>query len=118
MLENENINLFASHLCYGRISEILFGELESLDDLITKMGTTKDGFKISGVDEPHIFKQRLESFREFLKTEFPEFTEEDILMFDKYFHKFKMIYEWTSAQYFLAAMEYESREKNLMNSNK
>lgn len=111
MLKNENINLFASHLCYGRLSEILFGELESLDDLITKMGTTKDGFKISGVDEPHIFKQRLESFREFLKTEFPEFTEEDILTFSNLFQKFKKIYEWHGVEYLLAAMEYESRKK-------
>jgi len=102
----------ASGSCFGRISESVFCDLKSLDDLITKMGTTKDGYKISGVGEPDGFKSRLKSFKEFLKKELPEFTEEDILKFDKHFQKFRKIYEWDGAGYFLNAMEYEARNNS------
>ena len=95
--------------CFGRISESVFSDLKSLDDLIIKMGTTKDGYKISGVGEPNDFKSRLVYFKEYLKKELPEFTEEDILKFDKHFQKFRNIYEWYGAEYFLTAMEYEVR---------
>ena len=95
--------------CFGRISESIFNDLKSLDDLIIKMGTTKDGYKISGVGEPDDFKSRMKYFKEFLKKELPEFTEEDILNFDKHFHKFRKIYEWYGAEYLLTAMEYEAR---------
>jgi|GEM_PF-4549337 hypothetical protein len=95
--------------CFGRISESVFNDLKSLDDLIIKMGTTKDGYKISGVGEPDDFKSRMKYFKEFLKKELPEFTEEDILKFDKHFQKFRKIYEWYGAEYFLTAMEYEAR---------
>lgn len=94
---------------FGRISESVFNDLKSLDDLITKMGTTKDGYKIIGVGEPDDFKSRLKYFKEFLKKELPEFTEEDILKFDKHFQKFRKIYEWYGVEYFLTAMEYEVR---------
>ena len=95
--------------CFGRISESVFSDLKSLDDLITKMGTTKDGYKISGVGEPDYFKLQLKYFKDFLKRELPEFTKEDILKFDKHFQKFVKIYEWYGAEYFLTAMEYEAR---------
>jgi hypothetical protein len=94
---------------FGRISESFFSELKSLDDLITKMGTTTDGYKISDVGEPDVFKSRMAHFKEFLRRELPEFTEEEILKFDKYFQKFRKIYDWYSAEYFLTAMEYEVR---------
>lgn len=95
--------------CFGRISESVFSDLKSLDDLITQMGTNKDGCKNIGVGEPDDFKSRLRYFKEFLKKELPEFTEEDILKFDKHFQKFRKIYEWYGAEYFLTAMEYEAR---------
>lgn len=95
--------------CFGRISESVFSDLKSLDDLITKMGTTKDGYKISGVGELDDFKSRMKYFKEFLKKELPEFSDEDILKFDKHFQKFRKIYEWYSVEYFLTAMEYEVR---------
>lgn len=98
-----------SDSCFGRISESVFSGLKSLDDLITKMGTTKDGYKNIGVGEPDDFKSRLRYFKEFLKKELPEFTEEDILKFDKHFQKFRKIYGWYGAEYFLTAMEYEVR---------
>ena len=95
--------------CFGRISESVFSDLKSLDDLITKMGTTKDGYKISGVGEPDDFKSRLKYFKEFLKKDLPEFSEEEVLKFDKHFQKFRKIYEWYGAEYFLNAIEYEVR---------
>ena len=119
-IENENLdnpqktqlNIPAiSGSCFGRISESVFSDLKSLDDLIIKMGTTKDGYKISGVGEPDDFKSRMKYFKEFLKKELPEFTEEDILKFDKHFQKFRKIYEWYGAGYLLTAMEYEARNE-------
>lgn len=98
-----------SSSCFGRISESVFSDLKSLDDLITKMGTTKDGCKNIGVGEPDDFKSRLRYFKEFLKKELPDFTEEDILKFDKHFQKFRKIYNWNGCEYFLVAIEYESR---------
>lgn len=107
---NEALTIPAvSGSCFGRISESVFSDLKSLDDLITKMGTTKDGCKNISVGEPYDFKSRLRYFKEFLKKELPEFTEKDILKFDKHFQKFRKIYEWNGAEYFLTAMEYEVR---------
>lgn len=96
---------------FGRISDEVFNDLKSLDDLIIKMGTTKDGYKLSEVGEPNEFKSRFNYFKEHLKTEIPELTEEEILKFDKYYHKFKSVFVWYGAQYFLTALEYELRKK-------
>lgn len=96
---------------FGRISDKVFNDLKSLDDLIIKMGTTKDGYKLSEVGSPSEFKLRFKHFKEHLKKEIPELTEEEILKFDKYYHKFKSVFVWHGAQYFLAALEYELRKK-------
>ena len=97
---------------FGRISESVFGDLKSLDDLITKMSTTKDGYEICCIGEPDDFKLRFRYFKEFLKKEIPELTEKEILKFDKHFQKFKRIYEWYGVEYFLTAMEYEVRNNS------
>lgn len=100
--------------CFGRISEKNYSDLKSLDDLITKMGTTKEGFKIKEVGDPDDFKRRFKYFKEFLKKELPELSEEDILKFDNHFHKFRKIYEeWKGVDYFLTAMEYEVRASEM-----
>ena len=109
-IQKQQLNIAkVSDSCFARISEKVYSDLKSLDDLINKMGTTKEGFKISDVGEPADFKLRFNSFKEFLKKELPEFSEEDILKFDNYFHKFRNIYSWNGADYFLTAMEYEVR---------
>lgn len=97
--------------CFGRISENVFNNLKSLDDLIIKMRTTKNGNIVSSIEEPNIFKSRLKHFKQFLKKELPEFSEQEILKFDKYFYKLKKIYEWRDIEYFLAVIEYEIRNK-------
>lgn len=114
-MKKEQIIPITNNTCFGRISEKIFNNLQSLDDLITKMGTTKDGYKISGVGEVDDFKSRMVSFKDFLKKELPEFTEEEILKFDKYFQKFRKIYEWHSVEYFLTAMEYEIKNNKAIN---
>ncbi len=93
----------------NRISEKIFSDLKSLDDLIIKMGTTTEGLKLSDVGEPNDFKFRFKYFKEFLKEELPDLSNEEILKFDKYFYAFKQIYEWHGAHYFLTAIEYEVR---------
>lgn len=96
----------------GRISEDIFNDLKSLDDLITKMGTTENGRKIVGVDELEGFKVRLNGFRDFLNKELPSFTEPEILKIDKHFQKLKGLYGWYGVRYLLTAMEYEARIKH------
>ena len=96
--------------CLGRISDSVFNDLKSIDDLIIKMGTTKDGHKISGVGAPKDFKLRMGLFKEFLKKELPEFSEEEILKIDKHFHTIRKIYDWYGAEYFLTAIEYSIRD--------
>ena len=95
--------------CFGRISEKVFNELKSLDDLIEKMGTTKDGYKISGVGEPNDFKNRLEYYKQHLKTELPDFSIEELLKIDRHFQKLKKMYDWYGSDYMLTAIEYEVR---------
>jgi len=108
--ETDNSSLGAvSGSCFGRISENVFNELKSLDDLIEKMGTTKDGYKISGVGEPNDFKNRLKYYKKHLKTELPEFSIEELLKIDRYFHKLKKMYDWYGSDYMLTAIEYEVR---------
>lgn len=97
--------------CFGRINDAAFNNLTSLDDLIIKMGTTKDGQKVHGFGDPDSFKQRLSHFREYLKRELPEFSEEEILRIDLHFHKIKKIYEWYGSMDLLVALEYENRKK-------
>ena len=93
----------------NRISDKVFRELNSLDDLIIKMGTTKEGHKVNGIGEPNEFKQRLEMFRKFLKTKLPEFTEEELLKIDMYFFNLRDIYEWHNVHNLFTALEYEHR---------
>ena len=95
--------------CFGRISEKVFNELKSLDDLIEKMGTTKNGYKISGVGEPDDFKNRLEYYKQHLKTELPEFSIEELLKIDRHFQKLKKMYDCYGSDYMLTAIEYEVR---------
>src|SRR5574343_567539 len=96
---------------YGRISDELYNQLASLDDLIIKMGTTSDNEKLSDVGEPYEFKIKLEQYKDFLKTELSEFSIEEILKIDKYFNKLNLIYSWYNSFLYLKAIEYEHRKK-------
>ena len=91
----------ATNSCFGRISEGAFRNLKSLDDLITKMNNTGD---------PDDFKLRLKHFKEFLKKELPEFSEKEILKYDRHLQKLRKIYDWKGAENFLIAIEYDARE--------
>ncbi len=94
---------------YGRISEKVFAELTSLDDLIEKMGTTIAALPIPSVGSPSQFKERLEMFKWQLQEKLPDFTLEEILKFDKHYYKLVDIYAWYGAEHLLAAIEYEVR---------
>jgi hypothetical protein len=72
---------------------------------------TKDGRKINIVGDIDTFKSTLESFKEYLGKELPDFSNEEILKFDMQFHKLKKIYEWHNVHYLLAALEFELRKK-------
>ena len=90
-------------LYFDRLPKNVSDNLKSLDDLVKLFPEIKD------VDK---FKLRFEYFKDFLKTELPELTEEEILKFDKYFYDFQKIYEWYNIENLLTALEYELRNKN------
>lgn len=94
------------------ISDKVYNELESLDDLIYKMSHTLDGREIHGVGNIEAFKQRFDMFKEFLKRNIPELTFEEILKFHEYHEKFRSIYEWCNVEYLLTALEYETRNNH------
>jgi len=86
--------------CFGRISESAFNELKSLDDLIEKIGK----------NEVIYFKKRMSHYKEYLKTEIPEFTIEELLKIDMHYQKIKKMYDFADAHDFLVGIEYELRK--------
>lgn len=98
-----------------RISEKVYRECETLDDLIMKMGRIRDGYVVSDVGDMNTFKSRLESFKEVIKEKLPEFTIEEILKFDEYFYELKSLYKWYGVNRLFAALEFEKRTKNEKN---
>lgn len=97
--------------CFNdRIGESVFKEVNSLDELIEKMSKTTSGQMISDVTS---FKYRYGAFKRMLSKDYPQLTNEEILLLDKHFHDLRNIYEWVGSEYFFAMMEYELKQKNL-----
>lgn len=94
-----------------RINDDVLKNINSLEELVNIIGRTKDGRIISDVGEYNTFKNRFESFKEMLKQNFPDFTEEEILKFTEHSYRLNKIYEWYGAEQLLKALEYESKKK-------
>ena len=67
-----------------RISQKVFDECNSLEDLVNKMNTLVDGTKINRVGEYRDFKSRLDFLKENINKIFSELYVEDILFIDNY----------------------------------
>lgn len=95
-----------------RISDKVFQETKTLEDLVNLMAYTKDGRMYADVGEPKHFILRYQMFKEMLEKELPEFTIEEILKFDEHFYKFKeIVYSWYGSDKMLTCLEYEERKK-------
>lgn len=93
-----------------RISEKILNETQSLEELVEKMGTTKDGRKLSGMDDTQDFLNRFQMFKEMLQRELPDFTTEEILKVVNNIRNIMKIREWYNADYFLDCLEFEIRK--------
>jgi hypothetical protein len=95
-----------------RISDKVFEETKCLEDLVNLMAYSEDGRMYADVGDPKQFIYRYQMFKERLKKELPEFTNEEILKFDEYFHKFKdTVYVMGGYDRMLTCLEYEERLK-------
>lgn len=99
----EKIKL-SNNKSFSRIPDSVLTNLNSLDDLISKMGYNDD----SSIKE---FKSRLIVFKEFLFKNFKDLSFEEILLFDKYFSQLKELYTWKEHKNFLTAIEYKIKFK-------
>lgn len=93
-----------------RISDNVFNKLESLEDLVYKMGHDKDGRMMADVGEASDFIPRYKHFKEYLKEKLPELTFEEILRMDELYHRYKdAVYAWHGHDRMLTCLEYEER---------
>ena len=94
-----------------RISDKIFEETKSLEDLVQLMAYDKDGCSNAEIGNPTHFLNRYQMYKEKLKKDLPEFTFEEILKFSKYFHELKdSIFCWGSFDSYLTCLEYEERD--------
>ena len=98
-----------------RISQKVFDECNSLEDLVNKMNSLVDGTKINRVGEYRDFKNRLQGFKETINKLFPGLTFEDILFIDNYYMKMKVLYNWYNSEDLLTALEFELEKQKLNN---
>lgn len=83
-----------------------YNKINTLDELIKIIGTTKHGGQIKDVGEPEEFKRRLESFKYYIKTELPELTVDEILFLYKHRNKLNKINDWFGFDYLMTALDY------------
>ena len=94
-----------------RISQKVFDECNTIEDLVNKMNTTTDGNKINRMGSD--FNYRLDVFKEYLNTILPELTLEQILFIDEYSIKIKEIYNWYGIQDLLSLIEFQLEKNKL-----
>lgn len=67
---------------------------------------------IAGVGSKEGFVYGFNHFREVLKNEFPDFSEEELLKILTNYHHIGSLFKYHSIQYFLQALEIELSNKN------
>ena len=96
-----------------RISQKVFDECNSLEDLVNKMNSLIDGTKINRVGEYKDFKNRLDFFKETINKIFPALSVEDVLFIDKHYMEMRELYNWYNYDDLLAALEFELEKAKL-----
>lgn len=86
----------------------------SIAEILDAYTTDKNGVKRTFSDigssdgEYSNFKSRYEYFKEFIERELPEFTPQEIIKFNKYYHKFKeTVYSFNGYDMMLNILEWE-----------
>jgi len=99
------------------ISDKVFNEITSLENLVDRMGTDSNGNKYAAIGETKSFIYRYQMYKNVLERDLPEFTFDEILKFNEFHHKFRdVVYQGNSYHEFLTCLEYEQRIKNLNKS--
>ena len=98
-----------------RISQKVFDECNSLEDLVNKMNSLVDGTKINRVGEYKDFKKRFDFFKETVNKIFPELSLEDVLFIDKHYMEMRALYSWYNYDDLLAALEFEIEKAKIKN---
>lgn len=95
---------------HNRIPIEILNSCETLEELFRLLYSNTSDF--SEIGDLKNFEKRLQYFKEFLKTELPEFTTEEILKIDKAFHSLKKMYNWYGTFSLFVALEFEQRKNN------
>lgn len=102
-----------------RISQKVLDECNTLEDLLDKATTLTTGERMTfseiGSDDNNYssFKSRLKMFKEVIERDLPNFTWEEILKFDEFYHDLKKVYDWHGVDYLLKAVEFEIEKSKL-----
>jgi len=98
------------------LSKETIDKCNSIDDVLDLATQGKDGkllhFSDIGYRENGYkdFKGRLGIFKEVIERELPEFTIEEILKYNQYYHKLRALYEWNGYYYLFCALEFELKK--------
>jgi hypothetical protein len=96
----------------GRLSDTIVEKYKNTDELFHALTHSSDGRTLTNIGTPQEIRQRFETFKEDLKTQFPELTFEEILLIVQYQYKLKRFFEWHGADIFLTGIEFELRKEN------
>lgn len=72
---------------------------------------TFDEFVDGMTDDSQELKDYFMQYKEYLSSELPEFSIEEILMFNKFKSKLDKIYIWTNSEVYLKLLEFEQRKQ-------
>lgn len=80
---------------------------EEIKEMFFKMTRTKDGRVLHGFQDLDEVVSRYKYFREWLREEIPDFTEEEIIKYYKKRSQIKRLFDWSGLQEFLEVLENE-----------
>lgn len=81
---------------------------KTLDQVISDMRSYKD--KVATQDQIDGVKERLKYFREAIKRDLPELTEEEVLKFHRNFYAFQKLFGWKESEDFFFLMAIKNPE--------
>lgn len=84
----------------NRLSTEALSKINSSDELLLLLTGAP-------TDKLPILRERVRRFKAWLKEEFPDLSEEDILLIDDNYQRFKEVYSYSGCEVFLTIIEYE-----------
>jgi hypothetical protein len=80
---------------------------KEIKEMLFKMTRFPDGRVLHGYQDLDESVRRYKHFKEWLKEEIPDFTEEEIIKYYKKSNQLKRLFDWSSHQEFLKILEKE-----------